>query len=196
LSDVTLERIAEREVEAMRRKLDEVSAVDELTGLANERRFLQDCEREHRRAQRAWEPYAIARLDLDLSASHASEATVRAVAEALRAPRREYDVVARLSDGSFAILLPRAGDEAARRVMKRVVRGFRDAPVGEGESARVTLSAGVAVWTPPSADAADDLLRRAATALDAARARGPSSLAVDAGAGDWKDAIADELSEG
>jgi predicted signal transduction protein with EAL and GGDEF domain len=43
----------------------------------------------------------------------------------------------------------------------------------------IQLNVGVAVWTPPSADTASDVLARATHALDAARQTEPGSVHVD-----------------
>ena len=54
-----------------------------------------------------------------------------------------------------------------------------------------TMSAGIAVWVPPSGDGPEDVVRRAGEALAAARAKGPSSILVDTGGGRWKDGMSE-----
>ena len=200
--DVTRERGAERDRLALARKLDEVSPVDEVTGLPNRRRFEEESDREHRRAQRAWDSYAIARLDVDGMAAHnerlgaeQGDALLKKLGEELRAARREYDVVARWENDEFIILLPGADAVAARTVVKRAVRAVRDKPLDLSGGLVVTVSAGAAVWTPPSGEGADDIIRRAGTALAAARAKGAASVEIDAGFGEWKDELGEPLSD-
>ncbi len=65
LRDVTRERHAEQASAEMARRLEEASTTDELTGLSNMRRFEEEAQREHRRSQRAWAPYALCRVDVD-----------------------------------------------------------------------------------------------------------------------------------
>jgi diguanylate cyclase (GGDEF)-like protein len=192
LRDVSRERGAERATEAMQRRLSEVSVVDELTGLANRRRFEQDSDREHRRAQRAWDSYAIARIDIDGMAKlneslgrPACDELLRHVGEELRSARREYDLVARWEDDEFIVLLPGADPVSAKVVLKRAVAGMR--AKGREIAPDFNASAGTAVWIPPSGETAADIIRRAGEALAVARSRGPGAVEIDAGFGEWKD---------
>lgn len=193
LRDVTRERRAERDSADMARRLTLASIVDELTGLMNRRRFEEECQREHRRSQRAWAPYALARVDVDgmarLNAAHGREKgdeLLCRVAEVLKATRREYDLVARFVDDELVILLPGCDARTAKKVLRRAVA----AAVVKGSEvvgAAITLSTGVAVWTPPSGELPADLVVRAGVALDAARARAPGSLHIDTDGAEWKD---------
>lgn len=169
---------------AMARKLDEVSLVDTLTGLSNRRRFEEECEREHRRAQRVWDSYAVARVDVDgmavVNQAHGREkgdALLRLLGEALRASRRQYDVVARWGGDDFVVLLPCVDQAAVKGVLARAAAHMAAAAKEAGHP--ITLSVGVAVWKPPSADSSADVLGRAAAALDVARRRSPGSIHVD-----------------
>ncbi|MDI1444750.1 GGDEF domain-containing protein [Polyangium sp. 6x1] len=171
---------------AMARKLDEVSLVDALTGLANRRRFEEECEREHRRAQRVWDSYAVARVDVDGMGAvnealgrEKGDALLRLLGQALRASRRQYDVVARWGDDDFAVLLPCVDRAAVKSVLTRAAAQMTAAAKDAGYA--ITLSVGVAVWKPPSADSAADVLGRATAALDAAKRKGPGAILVDLG---------------
>ncbi|HVK69970.1 MAG TPA: GGDEF domain-containing protein [Polyangium sp.] len=180
---------------AMARKLDEVSLVDTLTGLSNRRRFEEECEREHRRAQRVWDSYAVARVDIDgmgvVNEAHGREkgdALLRLLGEALRASRRQYDVVARWGGDDFALLLPCVDHAAVKSVLTRAAAHMAAAAKDAGYG--ITLSVGVAVWKPPSADSAADVLGRATAALDAAKRRGPGAILVDLGGTNIKSDLA------
>ncbi len=191
LRDVTRERHAEQASAEMARRLEEASTTDELTGLSNMRRFEEEAQREHRRSQRAWAPYALCRVDVDDMArinetkgERLGDELLRCVADELRAGRREYDLVARAAEDEFLVLLPGVDGSTARKVLKRAIQSVHDkgrALVGE-----VSVSAGVAVWVPPSGETPTDLLGRAGEALARARARGLGHIEVDVGAGEWK----------
>ena len=194
LRDVTAERSASRHHEEMTKKLEEISTVDEVTGLANRRRFEQESYREHRRAQRAWDSYAIVRFDLDgltaLNREHGfaiGDEILKQLGELLRASRREYDIVARWDSDEFIVLLPGAERAAVRTVVKRVVRTVRDTTFPVAGGLRVTVCAGAALWIPPSGEGAPDIIRRAGDALAAARERAPCSMKLDTGYNEWKD---------
>jgi diguanylate cyclase (GGDEF)-like protein len=182
--DLTRERELESKCAEMARKLDEATLVDALTGLGNLRRFEEECEREHRRAQRVWDSYAVARVDIEgmdaVNAKHgraSGDALLRLLGERLKAARRQYDIVSRWKDDDFALLLPCIDRTAVKRVLERAASHAADAAREAGFD--IKLNVGVAVWTPPSADTASDVLTRATAALDAARQEGPGAVQVD-----------------
>jgi diguanylate cyclase (GGDEF)-like protein len=182
--DLTRERDLERQITEMGRKLEEATLVDALTGLGNLRRFEEECEREHRRAQRVWDSYAVVRVDVDdMAAVNAKygrakgDSLLRLLGERLRASRRQYDIVARWNNDDFALLLPCIDRTAVKRVLERAASQATEAAREAGFD--IKLNMGVAVWTPPSADSATDVLGRATAALEAAREPNAESLHVD-----------------
>jgi hypothetical protein len=63
--DVTLERAAESSTRQLRARLRTLMPFDGLTGLLNQRRLYEELGREHSRSTRAWDSYALLRLDID-----------------------------------------------------------------------------------------------------------------------------------
>lgn len=196
LRDVTRERRAEEAHEAMSRRLVQLSPIDELTGLSNRRRFQEECQREHRRAQRTWASYAIVRVDIDAMTRinegygrPAGDELLRRVGDELRVTRREYDVVARWDADEFIMLLPGADGRAARQVLKRTLVEVH--AKGGAVVPGVSVCAGAAIWTPPSGETPADIIERAGYALEAARAQGFGQVEVDVGAGEWKEEAED-----
>lgn len=192
LRDVSRERHAEQASADMARRLEEASTTDELTGLSNLRRFDEEAQREHRRSQRAWAPYALCRVDVDDMAAvneargeRLGDELLRRIADELRAGRREYDLVARGAEDEFLVLLPGVDGTTARKVLKRAILAIHEK--GRELVGQVSVSAGVAIWMPPSGETTADLLVRAGEALARARGRGPGLIEVDVGAGEWKD---------
>lgn len=187
LRDVTRERSAERTQKQLQAHLDQLSPHDALTGLLNQRRFKEELEREHGRSARAWDSYAVLRLDVDGMSEYNSEfgvpagdAVLEGIGECLRQSRREYDIVARYEDDEFAALLPGADAVAAQTVAERVAQAVRthSFPL---PSRSVTVSVGGGVWVPPSGERGEDILRRAGVALVRARAAGTGHIHVDSG---------------
>src|SRR5208283_3945578 len=91
---------------------------------------------------------------------------------------REYDVLARLEDDEFAVLLPGADAVAARVVADRIVKTLAAGPL-EATSRKLTMSIGGALWVPPSGETAADIVRRAGLATREARKRGGNQIFVD-----------------
>jgi diguanylate cyclase (GGDEF)-like protein len=190
IRDVTRERRAETAVDELTRRLEIESTIDDLTGLVNRRRFDEECLREHRRAQREWICYAVACVDIDgmgaindRAGREVGDALLKRIGDELRSSRREYDVVARLRDDEFVVLLPRADARAVGSVLRRALEGVHIG--GRALVPEMSVCVGAAIWTPPSAEGPADILRRADAALAAARARGPGKVEIDLGSDDW-----------
>ncbi|HEX3346173.1 MAG TPA: GGDEF domain-containing protein, partial [Polyangiaceae bacterium] len=183
--DVTRERAAERSNRQLQARIAELTPFDTVTGLLNQRRFREELDREHGRSTRAWDSYAVLRLDVDgmgllneeLGVTVGDE-VLEQIAARLKKCLREYDVVARLEDDEFAMLLPGADAIAARVVGERVSKAMAAAfQVGPGR--RVTLSIGGALWVPPSGETSADIVKRAGNAVREARKQGGARTHVE-----------------
>jgi diguanylate cyclase (GGDEF)-like protein len=189
--DVTRERAGERASAQLRARLEELTPFDPLTGLFNARRFREELDREHGRSSRAWDSYAVLRLDVDGMGALNEEFGVpvgdqvlERLATVLKTCLREYDVLARVEGDEFAVLLPGADEVAARTVAERMVRAVATTRFEELQPPRpVTLSAGGVLWVPPSGETGRDLMHRTRGALERARAHGPGQLEVEGAAG-------------
>lgn len=187
LRDETKERSAERARRHLIQRIEALTPIDALTGLANRRRFSEEHEREHGRAMRAWDSYAVLRTDID-NMSEINEQfgvpigdfVLERVAELLRDGRRDYDLVARLGNDEFAILVPGADALAARAVADRIVATMASAAAEDPRGPQLTLCVGVAVCVPPTGESASDVMARAGQALQTAREQGVGQVQVDA----------------
>ncbi|WP_430784656.1 diguanylate cyclase domain-containing protein [Actinoplanes sp. G11-F43] len=147
---------------------------DQLTGLANRRQF-------HAR----WEqtlaggtgPTALLYVDLDgfkavndTLGHETGDAVLEAVAGRISQAVRVSDLVARLGGDEFAVILPGATDEQAAGIAARIVEAVAEPiPVG-GVPVRVGASIGV-ITAPAGADPEGEI-KRADTAMYAAKAAG------------------------
>jgi diguanylate cyclase (GGDEF)-like protein len=184
--DVTRERSAERSVRHLQARIAQLTPFDTITGLLNQRRFREELEREHGRSTRAWDSYAVLRLDVDGMGAVNDEfgATVgdsvlEQIAACLKPCLREYDIVARFDEDEFALLLPGADVIAARAVGERIAQALAQQAFPLGPGRTVTLSVGGALWTPPSGETADDIVVRAGAAQREARKHGPGRVYVE-----------------
>ncbi len=181
--DVTRERSAERSIRQLQARVVELSPYDVLTGLPNARRFHEELEREHLRSERHWESYAILRVAIDDAGSLEAELgrptferLLDEAAVALRGVRRDYDLLARIGEGDFALLLPGAGPDAVGVVKERVDAAIAIRCEEPGMPHPFTVSVGSAVWLPPAKEAAATVLAAASLALEEALAKGPRSF--------------------
>jgi diguanylate cyclase (GGDEF)-like protein/PAS domain S-box-containing protein len=186
--DVTRERAAERASKQLQARLTELTPYDTLTGLLNPRRFREELEREHGRSTRAWDSYAVLRMDVDGMGALNEEFGVpvgdqvlEQLASRLKLCLREYDVLARIEGDEFGVLLPGADELGARAVSERMLTAIAAEPFGLDGARKVTLSVGGALWVPPSGESGEDILRRAGSAVAEARKHGIGGLHVSIG---------------
>jgi len=155
---------------------------DPLTGLATRDAFLERLDVEMREAAASGKPLALVLADVDhlrkvadTRGREAAESVLRKLAGILRATVREDDLVARLGDDDFALILSGLGRGSARQVAARLrstIERFRFTSSWDGgASFGVTLSLGAASY-PTDADNESDLLTRATEALNEARSLG------------------------
>jgi diguanylate cyclase (GGDEF)-like protein len=187
--DVTRERSAERSLKQLQSRLQDLTPVDALTGLPNMRRFREELDREHTRSARAWDSYAVLRVDVDGMqgindelGTPIGDEVLEQIGDRLKRCRREYDVVARHDADEFIVLLPGADRVAAEAVAMRMQKSIGAHDFGLADSRAVTVSVGGCVWIPPSAESSEDILRRAGDSLARARGEGARQIRIDASA--------------
>jgi diguanylate cyclase (GGDEF)-like protein len=150
LRDVTPERAAVSSARQLRARLRALMPFDGLTGLLNQRRLYEELGREHSRSTRAWDSYALLRIDIDAMKAITGEfgasggdQVLEKVARRLETCVREYDVLARLEGDEFGVLLPGADGVAARAVGERM----RKAVAGEAFAFATTSSSAGGPWS-------------------------------------------------
>jgi diguanylate cyclase (GGDEF)-like protein len=155
---------------------------DPLTGLATRETFLERLGIEMREAGAGGRPLALVVADVDhlrkvadTRGREAAATVLRKLAGILRATVREDDLVARLADDDFAVILSGLGRGSARQVAARLrstIERFRFTSTWDGDASfSVTLSLGAASY-PTDADNEADLVTRATEALEEARSLG------------------------
>lgn len=125
---------------------------DQLTEVYN-RRFLEEyLRKELERARREGYPLTLVMLDIDAFKAindrygHVfGDEVLRMVARMLQESLRSSDVVARYGGDEFVLVLPRAKEEDAHKVMDRVSKNLKGAQV-MGEPFPVRISYGVCAW--------------------------------------------------
>ena len=151
---------------------------DGLTGLANRALARDRIDRSLVRAATTGRPLALLVVDLDglgaVNDEHGHEAgdeLLRHAADRLVEALPASDTIARLDQDEFAILRDEADEEAAIALARDVLDTLAQPFLLAGREHATGASVGIAVQRDASLSG-EDLLRRAATALDAARAAG------------------------
>jgi diguanylate cyclase (GGDEF)-like protein len=172
------------ENERLHRTVKRQAITDELTQLANRRRFTETLAVEVRRAERFGDPLALVLADLDdfklindRYGHQVGDEVLRHFADVLRENVRDFDLPVRYGGEEFAVLLPETGldgaEQLARRLQAALLR-LRLAEI-EGDRPPVTASFGVAAY--PAARSAEELLSAADGALYRAKAAGKNRVA-------------------
>ena len=179
------------QLELANRELSERALTDPLTGLGNRRRMSEDLARAHAHARRKGRAYAMALLDIDhfkLYNDHyghlAGDETLRQVAQCFTNAVRAGESIYRFGGEEFLLLLPDCDEVAAAAAADRIRRAVSDAAlpydVRQTAPSVVTISGGVACWTPGCAFSVDDLLQQADEALFQAKTAGRNRVDVAA----------------
>ncbi|MQY50633.1 sensor domain-containing diguanylate cyclase [Rhodocyclus gracilis] len=190
--NATLEqRVATRtdELRALNGKLEALSRIDALTGIANRRHFDEVLAREWSRAARGGQPLGLALLDVDWFKRYndcyghqAGDICLRRVARVLAATaKRGGDLVARYGGEEFAFVAPAADLANIQRIAEAVCAAVRDLamPHELSEFGVVSVSIGVAALLPGKGERPEALLRRADAALYQAKNDGRNRVVAD-----------------
>jgi diguanylate cyclase (GGDEF)-like protein/PAS domain S-box-containing protein len=161
----------------MRSDLEFRASHDPLTGLPNRTLALDRLGSAIRGAKRSGRPVAVMMLDLDgfkalndTYGHQVGDEALKQVAARLLASIRESDTVARIGGDEFAVVALDVDAAAAEVVAAKVVAAF-DTDLALGSAITTRPSLGVAIY-PRDGDNADALLRRADSAMYAAKTSG------------------------
>ena len=163
--------------------VNRLASYDELTGLPNRARFLEELGSRITHASGAPGEVSVMFVDLDRfkavndSLGHAAgDKLLRVIAGRLRHAVRERDMVARLGGDEFVVLLGNGGDERtlqmiAQRLLEQIERPV---PLGD-RPVHVSGSIGIASY-PEDGDTADELVRNADTAMYLSKESGKATF--------------------
>ncbi len=178
-----------RQLEEANQKLQLLSSMDELTGIANRRQFNQAFDKEWRRSLRDNKPLSLIMLDIDCFKLYndnyghqAGDDCLKQVAHVLHAQaRRPGDIVARYGGEEFAIVLPDTHAESASQYAHRA-RMAVDAlhiPHEHSKTAKyITVSMGVATVIPGGNMTPDNLIKLSDDALYQSKQTGRNRITV------------------
>jgi diguanylate cyclase len=167
-----------------RRRLVELAARDELTGLPNRRSIMELARRARKGTPGVSEPLCVAVMDIDhfkhVNDTHGHEVGDRALqtfARVCKGRLRGRDMIGRLGGEEFLLVLPGARHEDLPAVFKRLQTGLQAARVpGMPANARLTFSMGCASLRPN--EDIEPAIRRADEGVYRAKAQGRDRLVI------------------
>tara|TARA_E500000305_G_scaffold5164_3_gene4370 strand:+ start:3468 stop:6383 length:2916 start_codon:yes stop_codon:yes gene_type:complete len=179
-----------RELQIALSKVQEISRIDSLTGLANRRFLDENLESTWAQCGEQHAPVSIIMLDIDCFKQYndavghiAGDECLRKVAEALQSGvLRDEDLVARYGGEEFLALLPGADVGAVTQVAQRIrslVKDLRIPHPNSPVSDYLTVSVGGATAWPAEKGTPDELIQRADQALYAAKAAGRDRVRIE-----------------
>ncbi len=170
------------------KELYRMAVTDPLTNIYNKRFFTDRLAEEFSHAKRNGEPLSLLMLDVDhfklLNDTHghlAGDSVLQGIGERILHICRSGDIFARYGGEEFTLLLRKAKLPQAIILAERVRSGIADRPFEfDGKPLRVTVSIGVASFSPDFVDARA-LIQEADRALYEAKNAGRNAVASSAG---------------
>lgn len=187
LSDISKYKRIEMALQKANEELQRLAALDDLTQIANRRRFDNRLIQEWRRAWRESKPLALLICDIDyfkkyndtyghLKGDDALHVVAQTISEMLKRP---MDLVARFGGEEFAVILPNTNIKGAMRVaneLKSAIGNLKIDHRASDAADHVTLSFGVAALIPTADTQPKTLIEAADKALYKAKAIGRNAI--------------------
>jgi diguanylate cyclase (GGDEF)-like protein/PAS domain S-box-containing protein len=177
-----------KEIEKLREEAILLSYTDDLTGIYNHRFFIQQLTMELERQKRYPSPLSLLMIDIDYFKHYndtnghlAGDEVLKAVSMLIQQGVRHTDIVARYGGEEFSAILMNSGKDYATEIAERVRRNVAEARL-HNETAQpngdLTVSIGVATFSPPAISTLTDLIREADKALYRAKGAGRNRVEV------------------
>lgn len=168
-----------QELQRSNQKLESLTAVDSLTGIANRRTFVQRLEAEVGSANRGGAPFSLLAVDVDnlqrineRFGEQVGDSILRAVATACADALRPNQGIARVGGGEFMAMLPNAALDAALMFGERIRTAIQSLQFEGGQGRfSVTASIGIAQFGQDGTTA-DAVMRAAGERLKRAKTHG------------------------
>jgi diguanylate cyclase (GGDEF)-like protein len=171
-----------------------LARIDETTGIANRKSFLETARHEFEKSRRHRHPFTLVYMDVDdfkkvndTYGHQAGDRLLRTIGRTMKTSLRGYDLVARIGGDEFILLCPETGQDGAHEVIGRIQERLKAAVNTHGYA--VTFSFGVATFTAAPASL-NDAVGLADTLMYSVKKRGKDSARFEIYTGATKEAAA------
>jgi diguanylate cyclase (GGDEF)-like protein len=182
--EITARKLAEEEAKNL-------AHVDDLTGIANRRRFEEFLRHQWRRSARMKTPISLAMIDIDHfkqvndTYGHGIGDKYLKFLSSLfaRSAQRPDDICARFGGEEFTLVLGSTASEGAVQVLQKLMKNVRNLKIpneNADTTSTLTLSIGLATMYPDQNNQHEDLLLSADKLLYSAKSAGRDAIAVSA----------------
>ena len=173
-------------MDRLRNEVADLALMDDLTGVGNRRRLLQRLSDECARSDRSHQPFALLVVDIDnfktINDTHghaAGDACLQHFTLMAQTRLRPGDLLARTGGDEFCIMLPASTMREGAMIARRIVEVCREDAAGcIGTDVPLSVSIGVAQWTPDMGSFPDRLVAAADHALYVAKKEGRDRYSV------------------
>lgn len=173
------------ERQQLERLRDQQAREDVLTKLPNRRALDERLPEAMARTRRTQQPLAVLFMDLDgfkaindIYGHAMGDELLRVITKRLVQAIRETDYVARWAGDEFVLLLEGSEPTAIEQLADKLIQVVQE-PMAAGKAAlNVSVSIGVALYLPASAETANELLKRADVAMYEAKRSGKAQVRI------------------
>ncbi len=181
--------LEKRKTEQLNLKLRDISYIDGLTGVANRLKFEEYLRQEWERAKRIGRPLSLLMIDIDFFKNYndmfghlKGDECLKRVAQIInKHVRSNIDLVSRYGGEEFAVIIPEANLELARKIAERIrkdIENFKISHPASKVSKYVTVSIGVASLIPSGNFEKEALINMADEALYEAKRTGRNRVCL------------------
>lgn len=165
--------------------INEVIAIDPLTGIANRQGMITKLQQEHERTIRNAEPCSIGMIDFDrfkhindTFGHQVGDKVLHLAGQYLATSLRRYDSIFRYGGEEFLVILPGISSENARTSLDRIRCGLEALPIAVNETqvVHITASFGIAQLKPGTT--VEESIYHADQALIAAKNMGRNRIVI------------------
>lgn len=166
------------------RRLEDMAATDELTGLLNRHAFTILLDKMMAEYRRTPQPISILMADIDhfkeINDRHghlAGDAVLAHIGAYFRKSLRDSDMAVRWGGEEFLLVLKNCSLDEARSIAEKLRQGIGDVEIGSnGQRIRITMSIGISQYD--GSETQDEAMKRADDALYAAKQGGRNQVHV------------------